>query len=241
MSDFENADGVVDEGFGEFVEVDAAEPEVVDAEVVDEVVVEPEVVDAEVVSETIPEASVADKATSFVDSAVSTVGASVKNLTTESSISSFNEAATFIGPNADYYIPRFQQMEASGSPMSWNWSAFFFGLFWMLYRKMWLYALIAWAVLFVLELVPVIGQIVPFVAWIGLGLFGNFIYKKFVEEELAKAAPLAPAERKAQLAARGGISWIPAIIAGVLIALLVAGAVCSVLGLASLGSLSDAL
>jgi len=39
-----------------------------------------------------------------------------------------------------YYLPRFLEYEKNGTSRSWNWAAFFFTSFWLLYRKMWLWA-----------------------------------------------------------------------------------------------------
>ena len=130
-----------------------------------------------------------------------------------------NDAATFIGPKAEYYIPAFQRIDATGSMVSWNWSAFIGGILWMLYRKMYLYALIAWVACIVIGFIPVIGQISWIVQAVAFGILGNWLYKKKVEEELAAAATLDPAARAAQFAKRGGITWVPVIIVGVLTAL----------------------
>jgi len=257
MSDTVNPD----EGFVEFVEGDVLDAEVVDAEVVDEeVIVEPveivepvveEVVVDEPVVEAVAEevtvdaptaaAVTADTIADTATSAVNTVTGAAKSLIEKGSISSFDEAATFIGPNADYYIPRFQQIEASDSPISWNWAAFLFGIFWMLYRKMWLYALIIWGATLLLTLVT--GGLGSF-AWllesVAFGVLGNWLYKKHVETELEKAAPLDPAARKAQLATRGGITWLPVIVVAVVSLIAILG-ICGLMSLAGLGSIADSL
>jgi len=126
----------------------------------------------------------------------------------------FDEAATFIGPKADYYIAQFQRLDAGSSMVSWNWSAFLFGIFWLLYRKMYLYALIAFAIL----CIPMVGALI---FAIGCGILGNWLYKKKVEEELAMAATYPPATKQAQLAERGGITWLPVIVASVIVLILI--------------------
>jgi hypothetical protein len=137
---------------------------------------------------------------------------------------SFDDAATFIGPNADYYIPQFQKLDSTNSMISWNWAAFLCSIWWMLYRKMYLYALIAFAI----ACIPGIGSMA---IWIGSGVLGNWLYKKKVEEELAAASAYDPATRKSQLAARGGITWVPVIVLSVLVALGILS-FCSIWGLA---------
>lgn len=42
----------------------------------------------------------------------------------------------------DYYLNKFKHYDDSGVSVSWNWSAFFVSFYWLLYRKMWLLALL---------------------------------------------------------------------------------------------------
>ena len=62
-----------------------------------------------------------------------------------------------IGRNTEYYLPRFEALEAGGSKIGWNWPAFFFTTPWFLYRKMWL--------------VGILNVVYPF----ALGFFGGII------------------------------------------------------------------
>ena len=48
---------------------------------------------------------------------------------------SANDYAVVVGNKSDYYVPRFRRI-AAGSTGGWNWAAFFFGAYWMIYRKM---------------------------------------------------------------------------------------------------------
>ncbi len=55
--------------------------------------------------------------------------------------------AAYVGPkNTDYYKRHFDRFE-QGASVSWNWPAFFLTSFWLLYRKMWLWAFLYWIVL----------------------------------------------------------------------------------------------
>ena len=59
-----------------------------------------------------------------------------------------------IGPvNKSYYRPKFDRFAAGQGSVSWNWPAFFITIFWMFYRRMYMYALLVW---FVLPIVMVI-------------------------------------------------------------------------------------
>jgi hypothetical protein len=135
--------------------------------------------------------------------------------------SSLADAREFIGPNADYYLEAFKKLDATNSMISWNWAACLGGLFWMLYRKMYVYALIAFAGIFVLSLVTGgLGGLLSIIVWIAFGVLGNWIYKKKVEEDLAAAAGLDPAAKQTFFASRGGTTWLPVIIGAVLFALM---------------------
>jgi hypothetical protein len=49
-----------------------------------------------------------------------------------------------LGPkNQDYYLRQFARFDADGKvSATWHWPAFFVTFYWMLYRKMWLFALV---------------------------------------------------------------------------------------------------
>lgn len=102
------------------------------------------------------------------------------------------EYTAFIGPNDDDYIPAFREFEASGSDKfvrTWNWGAFIGGPWWLLYRKMHLYA----AIYFILALpffvfIPLLG-LIPMA---GLGMAGNFIYYKYAKKKISEVKLMHP-------------------------------------------------
>ena len=56
---------------------------------------------------------------------------------------------TFIGKNADKYLTKFKKFNVSGVDnfsATWHWPAFFVGFWWMLYRKLYLWALLYFVV-----------------------------------------------------------------------------------------------
>lgn len=69
------------------------------------------------------------------------------------------DMATFLGPRAGYYLPRFQYMEQSRNPLSWNWAAALFPVEWLLYRKMRRLSALMLAIFLVLSL-PSLAMIV---------------------------------------------------------------------------------
>lgn len=48
---------------------------------------------------------------------------------------SVSDYAATVNTNASYFIPKFKDMEKKKKKLSWNWSAFFFGSFYLLMRK----------------------------------------------------------------------------------------------------------
>lgn len=77
----------------------------------------------------------------------------------------------FIGKNADRYVSKFRSFQTAGRDrfaVTWNWSAFFLGFIWMLYRKMYLWALLA----FLVAMTPV-GFPLTMIGW---GITGNYLY-----------------------------------------------------------------
>jgi hypothetical protein len=81
------------------------------------------------------------------------------------------EFQSFIGKNAGYYWRKFQAFRSTGQEgfaFTWNWPAFFLGFIWMLYRKMYLWSLLA----FIIALTPITFPVLM----IGWGLTGNYLY-----------------------------------------------------------------
>lgn len=123
--------------------------------------------------------------------------------------------AAFVGPNADYYIAKWNEMAASGTGISWNWAAFLLSLFWLTYRKMFVAAGVTAAgfLLFML-----LGALVPSLALVtggvtlGLaalvGIFGNRVYRDHVDRSLAGLERSSPDPESLQeaLRARGGVA-----------------------------------
>ncbi len=60
----------------------------------------------------------------------------------------FKDWRIYLGEQANYYIPKWEKIQ-SGQIITFNIYAFFFGIFWMLYRKMYRTALVIGAIMFV--------------------------------------------------------------------------------------------
>lgn len=89
------------------------------------------------------------------------------------------EFRAFIGKKADHYLNKFRFFGgegATGFAVTWSWPAFFLGFIWMLYRKMYLWALTAFFIAFTPVSFPL--------AMIGWGIVGNYLYFLHVRNKI---------------------------------------------------------
>ena len=147
-----------------------------------------------------------------------------------------------IGPkNTDYYLSRFEARHASGAAARWHWPAFFVTFYWLLYRKLWgwalLYFIAPYIVLFMLGILAAVAgdSGARFVGplWI-LATLGFFVGPPLVANQVYFARCRALIERQrsvarsrehllAQVEARGGTSHVAAIIVGVFVVIALIG------------------
>ena len=131
----------------------------------------------------------------------------------------------FVDNNADFYLLKWKVMHSTESSMSWNWSAFCFGVLWAAYRKMYSYTfviLVGFYIIGILELELKLPDVwaagLSLSIWVLFGLFGNRLYyshalKRIMEIKFA----LGHAEsRRAQIAKKGGTSFVEVLAAGLL-------------------------
>ena len=134
-----------------------------------------------------------------------------------------------IGRNAEYYLRRWQDMDARGSRLSWNWPACLLNLYWFAWRKLWgplALLLVAFVLLGVAGAAgPRAGQL-SFLASIGVsfitGGFGNHLYRRKCERLVEASSGMEPEAARNYLARLGGTSNLALIIALFVSALLVA-------------------
>ncbi len=77
---------------------------------------------------------------SLEDKFCSSCGSSLPSLDENVGFNTFFKIA--VGKKADYYLPLFYKFNEKGIGVSWNWAALFFGCIWLVYRKMWLMAVL---------------------------------------------------------------------------------------------------
>jgi hypothetical protein len=97
----------------------------------------------------------------------------------ENEIINEEEYRAFLGNKADHYLRKFRFFGVRGTnsfAVTWNWPAFFLGFIWMLYRKMYLWALVS----FVIALTPVAFPL----TMIGWGIVGNYLYYSHARKKI---------------------------------------------------------
>ena len=120
-----------------------------------------------------------------------------------------------VGPNAEYYLPRWQQMRANGGRFSWNWAACLANIYWFAWRRMWLpFGVLVGIFLFIGligETDPSLGQ-ATFLASIGVtfltGAFGNHLYRRHCERLVASTAGIDREKALESLRRDGGTSKV---------------------------------
>jgi hypothetical protein len=135
--------------------------------------------------------------------------------------------AAFIGPKADFYLEKWRVFASSEEKISWNWSAFLFSYYWMMYRKMYVPAVAAFVVARLAKYIvfafmgSTSAKGVTLLAWIGIGLIGNWLYYQYatqkIEEVSARMQTDNPTVLVPTLQAIGGVSsWAWVIVLAIL-------------------------
>lgn len=137
-----------------------------------------------------------------------------------------------------YYLPKFERFARNGSLVSWNWPAFFLSFFWLLYRKMWLWAtlylLLPWPVFLLIGFISaftthwlfICGYIAYYIGiWLILPMYANALYFGHVREKVVQASSSikAPERLIGYLAGQGGTSGGAAAVAAVFMSVSWAG------------------
>lgn len=152
-----------------------------------------------------------------------------------------------IGPrNTGYYLPRFAALHAEGRAARWHWPAFFITFYWLLYRKLWgwaaLYFVLPYLVLLLLGGIAAAtggaGAVLTGVLWLA-ALAAYYLVPPLVANQLyfARCAKLIERQRQssrsreqllAQVEARGGTSYVAALVLGVFLVVAVIGMLAAV-------------
>lgn len=134
--------------------------------------------------------------------------------------------------NQAYYLRHFAHFDAAGkTSASWNWPAFFITFYWLLYRKLWLpallYFLLPYAFIAISPAMSVMHPLVPallnllftLALFILPPLFANAFYYQHCRKQIAKVRAKEPDQQRqlTLLAARGGTSPIAIVVIALLL------------------------
>lgn len=157
------------------------------------------------------------------------------SLTASSQGDGINESlvAGFVGNNQSYYVAKWKMMKRTGSKVSWNWSSFLMNTYWLMYRKLYVVAVIKFVIDIILSMLGTLGTVVSLGLWVCMGLFGNYLYFQNMEKCLQEAELLNEGKRAVYLSKKGGTTIVPVVIMLVLYVvwiLIIAAAVAALLG-----------
>ena len=126
------------------------------------------------------------------------------------------ELRLFVGEKSDYYINKWNKTK---NGRSWNWAAFFAGLFWVGYRKMYKVILIAFGIFILFdiialfmdnELVDALNYGISMGLAITFGSFGNYFYFTSAKRKIQKVKDTKsnnPELQSQEIQKSGGGSW----------------------------------
>ncbi|MFY4775723.1 DUF2628 domain-containing protein [Metabacillus sp. RGM 3146] len=137
------------------------------------------------------------------------------------------ELSLFVGKKADVYHRKWGK---ATNKAGWNWAAFFLGIFWLGYRKMYrflliflgiylLVDLITWPFYLFLDpvtmdkvspLIDLLNYVIGIASSVTLGIYGNYFYYKHAKEKInniKQKFPNHPDIQAYEITKRGGTSW----------------------------------
>ena len=123
------------------------------------------------------------------------------------------DRALFVGAKyASYYQAQFEKITPKKQYAGFNIAAFFLGVVWLFYRKMYSYGFMAIGLIVVIGMVEILLGIESSGANIGLavafGMFGNTLYKHHVDQQIAKVRQFGNSNVNTELENRGGINIV---------------------------------
>ena len=123
------------------------------------------------------------------------------------------DRALFVGLKYEsYYQAQFEKITPKKQYAGFNIAAFFLGVVWLFYRKMYSYGFMSIGLIVVIGMVEIILGIESSGANIGLavafGMFGNTLYKHHVDQQIAKIRQFGNSNVNTELENRGGTNLI---------------------------------
>lgn len=164
---------------------------------------------------------VCDESASVNPYAVSSSVAEITGDTVDASSESYSKV--FVGSRYYSFFPH-----GGDIPKSWNWAAFFFGAFWFVYRKMYLYAIVYLGLGFLLTGVQIalgtseiLANVTSIVMGVAAAIWANRLYKLHIDKKVAETLAIAKGDDVIPaLKAKGGTN-IGGLIAAIILVFVV--------------------
>lgn len=123
------------------------------------------------------------------------------------------DRALFIGAKYEfYYQAQFKKITPKKQYAGFNIAAFFLGVVWLFYRKMYRYGFMAIGLIVAIGMVEILLGIESSGANVGLavafGMFGNTLYKHHVDQQIATIRQFGNSNVNTELENRGGTNLI---------------------------------
>ena len=123
------------------------------------------------------------------------------------------DRALFVGLKYEsYYQAQFEKITPKKQYAGFNIAAFFLGVVWLFYRKMYSYGFMSIGLIVVIGMVEILLGIESSGANIGLavafGMFGNTLYRHHVDQQIAKTRQLGSGSVNTELENRGGTNIV---------------------------------
>ena len=144
------------------------------------------------------------------------------------------ELSLFLEKNQSYYLEKFNLIEKTGDKKAWNWCSFLIVGYWMLYRKMYVQAIIYIIANLILGCIPFIGWALSLALCVGLGIFGNSLYLDHIKKTFSEIGFADSNMRSTLINKKGGTNLVLPILLAVIpviigiIASIFIGIMCSV-------------
>lgn len=126
------------------------------------------------------------------------------------------ELSLFLEKNQSYYLEKFNLIEKTGDKKAWNWCSFLIGGYWMLYRKMYVQAIIYIIANLILGCIPFIGWALSLALCVGLGIFGNSLYLDHIKKTFTEIGCADSNMRSTLINKKGGTNLVLPILLAVI-------------------------
>lgn len=133
-----------------------------------------------------------------------------------------NEINSFVVTNIPYYSEQFAAIKTLDKKASWNWLAFLFAPYWLIYRKMYVYGASVLGAYFIFSFFgTAVLSVISIATSIVIGILGNYLYYQSINKHIQTANGLYATEKENYIAKQGGTNTTAVVISAIAYSLLV--------------------